>query len=117
MHLYQMAWYREVHSSPKTYETSRISILNCNSTRLLRGKLGSRVSFSHRPNLEKYHIHVLTHEERHQIQALMKVGHNQAEIAAVLRRDKSTISQEIHRNSGLCDYRHKQTYRLSIERC
>ena len=37
----------------------------------------------------------LTQEERYQIYALMKAGHNQSEIAAVLGRDKSTISREL----------------------
>ncbi|WP_153041610.1 helix-turn-helix domain-containing protein, partial [Solemya velesiana gill symbiont] len=35
----------------------------------------------------------LIQEERYQIHALMKAGHNQTEIARVLGRHKSTISR------------------------
>lgn len=58
----------------------------------------------------------LTQEERYQIHALMKAGHNQTEIAKVLGRHKSTISREIRRNRGLRGYRPKQAQRLSSER-
>jgi hypothetical protein len=37
----------------------------------------------------------LTQEERYQIEALLKMGHHQSEIAVVLKRDKSTISREV----------------------
>ena len=43
----------------------------------------------------------LTQEERYQIEALLKMGHHQSEIAVVLKRDKSTISREVGRNRGL----------------
>lgn len=58
----------------------------------------------------------LTQEERYQIQALMKAGHNQTEIAEVLGRHKSTISRELRRNHGLRGYRPRQAHRLSVER-
>ena len=58
----------------------------------------------------------LTQEERYQIHALMKAGHNQTEIASVLGRHKSTISREQKRNRGLRGYRPKQAHRLSVER-
>lgn len=58
----------------------------------------------------------LTQEERYQIQALMKAGHNQTEIAGILGRHKSTISRELRRNHGLRGYRPKQAHRLSVER-
>lgn len=58
----------------------------------------------------------LTQEERYQIYALMKAGHNQTEIAHILGRDKSTISRELRRNSGLRGYRPKQAQRLSAKR-
>lgn len=58
----------------------------------------------------------LTQEERYQIYALMKAGHNQTEIAMVLQRHKSTIGREIRRNRGLRGYRPKQAQRLSSER-
>ena len=39
----------------------------------------------------------LTQEERYQIEALLKMGHCQSEIAVVLKRHKSTISREVGR--------------------
>ena len=53
----------------------------------------------------------LTQEERYQIEALLKVGHPQSEIAVVLKRHKSTISREFRRNRGLRGYRPKQVQR------
>ena len=50
----------------------------------------------------------LTEEERYQIEALLKRGHHQSEIAVVLKRHKSTISREVRRNRGLRGYRPKQ---------
>ena len=47
----------------------------------------------------------LTQEERYQIEALLKMGHHQSEIAVVLKRHKSTISREDRRNRGLRGYR------------
>ena len=56
----------------------------------------------------------LTQEERYQIEALLKVGHPQSEIATVLKRHKSTISHEVRRNHGLRGYRPKQAQRLAL---
>ena len=39
----------------------------------------------------------LTREQRYQISALLKAGHNQTEIAHLIRVHKSTISRELHR--------------------
>jgi len=58
----------------------------------------------------------LTQEERYQIEALLKVGHLQSEIATVLKRHKSTISHEVGRNHGLRGYRPKQAQRLALVR-
>jgi len=58
----------------------------------------------------------LAQEERYQIYALMKAEHNQAEIAMILGRHKSTISREIRRNTGLRGYRPQQAQRLTEER-
>ncbi|RCX21959.1 IS30 family transposase [Thioalbus denitrificans] len=58
----------------------------------------------------------LAQEERYQIYALMKAGHSQAEIAALLQRHKSTISRELRRNRGLRGYRPQQAQRLALER-
>ena len=44
----------------------------------------------------------LTQEERYQIYALKKAGHNQNEIANVLERSESTISRELARNRSGC---------------
>ena len=58
----------------------------------------------------------LTQEERYQIYALLKAGNNQTEIARLLKRAKSTISREVHRNTGLRGYRPQQAQRLANER-
>lgn len=58
----------------------------------------------------------LAQEERYQIYALMKAGHNQSGIAQIIGRDKSTISRELRCNSGLRGYRPKQAQRLSVKR-
>ena len=42
----------------------------------------------------------LTQEQRYQIYALLKMGHNQTEIASVICVHKSTISREWRRNRG-----------------
>ena len=58
----------------------------------------------------------LTRGQRYQIQALMKAGHNQTEIATVVGVHKSTISREVRRNHGLRGYRPKQAHRLALAR-
>lgn len=58
----------------------------------------------------------LTHEERYQIYILKKAEYNQSEIAELLQRDKSTISRELRRNSGLRGYRPKQAQQLALAR-
>jgi len=58
----------------------------------------------------------LTQEERYQISALKKAGHNQSEIAILLGRDKSTISRELRRNRGLKGYRPRQAHNLALGR-
>lgn len=58
----------------------------------------------------------LTREERYQIYALRQAGHNQQEIAALLRRAKSTISRELRRNRGLRGYRPGQAHSKAIAR-
>jgi IS30 family transposase len=58
----------------------------------------------------------LTQEERYQIHAYLKAGLNQSEIALEMNRDKSTISREILRNTGLRGYRPQQAQRLTEER-
>jgi len=58
----------------------------------------------------------LTQEERYQIYALKKAGHDQTEIAELLERDKSTISRELRRNRGLKGYRPQQAHNLALRR-
>ncbi len=58
----------------------------------------------------------LTHEERSQIHALMKAGHEQTEIAGILGRSKSTISRELRRNRGLRGYRPRQAQQRALAR-
>lgn len=55
----------------------------------------------------------LTREQRYQIHALMKAGHNQVQIAAVVDCHKSTISRELRRNRGHKGYRPHQAHILS----
>jgi IS30 family transposase len=58
----------------------------------------------------------LTQEQRYQIYALLKMGHNQTEIAEVIEVHKSTISRELQRNRGLKGYRPKQAHQFAMNR-
>jgi transposase, IS30 family len=58
----------------------------------------------------------LTREQRYQIDALMKEGHNQTQIAANLACHKSTISRELRRNRGQMGYRPNQAAALARSR-
>lgn len=58
----------------------------------------------------------LTQEERYQIYILKKAGNRQTEIAALLGRNKSTISRELKRNTGLKGYRPKQANERALKR-
>lgn len=58
----------------------------------------------------------LTYEQRYQIYALKKMGHNQTEIADCIGVDKSTISRELKRNQGQRGYRAKQAHNLALSR-
>lgn len=58
----------------------------------------------------------LTQEERYQIYALLKAGHNQTEIALMLSRHKSTINREIQHNTGLRGYPPRQAQHVADAR-
>jgi IS30 family transposase len=58
----------------------------------------------------------LTQEQRYQIYALLKMGHNRTEIAAVIGKHKSTISRELSRNKGQRGYRPKQAHGKALHR-
>ena len=58
----------------------------------------------------------LTREQRYQIYALLKGGHNQTQIAAIVTCHKSTISRELRRNRGHKGYRPLQAQQLSYGR-
>jgi IS30 family transposase len=58
----------------------------------------------------------LTREQRYQIYALLKAGHNQSEIAHLIRAHKSTISRELRRNCGQKGYRPKQAHQFALNR-
>jgi IS30 family transposase len=58
----------------------------------------------------------LTQEQRYQIYALLKAGHNQTKIASLIKVHKSTISRELRRNRGLKGYRPKQAHQLAMDR-
>ena len=57
----------------------------------------------------------LAQEQRYQIYALSKMGHNQTEIAAVIGTHKPTISR-VGRNSGLRGDRPKQAHHKALRR-
>jgi len=54
--------------------------------------------------------------ERQYIQLGLKMGQNFSEIASSLGRSASTISREVHRNTGLRGYRYQQADRKAKER-
>jgi len=58
----------------------------------------------------------LTREQRYQIQALMKTGQNQTQMATVLGVHKATISRELRRNRGLRGYRPHQAHQRAQAR-
>ena len=58
----------------------------------------------------------LTQEQRYQIYALKKMGHNQTQIAKCLEVHKSTISRELSRNQGQRGYRPKQAHSKAMKR-
>lgn len=58
----------------------------------------------------------LTRGQRYQINILMKAGHNQTRIAALVGCHKSTISRERQRNRGQKGYRHHQANELAYDR-
>ena len=58
----------------------------------------------------------LTREQRYQIYALMKAGHNRSQIAVVVGCHKSTISREWRRNRGQKGYRPYQADELAFDR-
>jgi len=58
----------------------------------------------------------LAREQRYQIYALKRAGHNQSQIAVVIGCHKSTISREFRRNCGLKGYRPFQADELAYDR-
>jgi len=58
----------------------------------------------------------LAQEQRYQIYALLKMGHNQTEIAKTIGAHKSTISRELSRNRGQRSYRPKQAHQMALNR-
>jgi IS30 family transposase len=60
--------------------------------------------------------HQLTQAQRYQIYSLLKMGHNQTEIAECLGVHKSTIGRELRRNRGQRGYRPHQAHQNAISR-
>lgn len=56
----------------------------------------------------------LTQGQRYKIYALLKMGHNQTEIATVIGSYKSTVSRELSRNKGQRGYRPKQAHHKAL---
>ena len=58
----------------------------------------------------------LTPEQRYQIYALKKAGHDRTAMAKIIGVHKSTISRELRRNSGQRGYRAKQAQQMALAR-
>lgn len=58
----------------------------------------------------------LSYEQRVEIYALLKAGLNQTKIAKLIGVNKSTVSREIRRNTGLKGYRPQLASRKALER-
>ena len=58
----------------------------------------------------------LTQEQRYYIFQLNKMDFTQTEIARQIGVNKSTISRELKRNTGLRGYRPKQAHKKAVER-
>ncbi len=58
----------------------------------------------------------LTREQRYQIYALLKAGHDQTLVAHHIGVHKSTVSREVRRNRGLRGYRPKQAHEFAVGR-
>lgn len=58
----------------------------------------------------------LTQEQRYEIEMMYNQGASCRTIGAAIGVSPSTISREIHRNSGQRGYRHKQAHRKAVER-
>ena len=58
----------------------------------------------------------LTCEQRCQIYALLQSGHSQAHIARKIGVDRSTISRELVRNTGVRGYRFRQAHEKATQR-
>ena len=58
----------------------------------------------------------LSYEQRVELYALLKAGLNQTEIAKIIGVNKSTVSRELARNTGLKGYRPKQAHQRALER-
>ena len=58
----------------------------------------------------------LTREQRYQIYALQKAGHNQTETAVIICVHKATVSRELRRNRGGRGYRPRQAHELAMAR-
>jgi transposase, IS30 family len=62
------------------------------------------------------HYYQLTETQRYQIEALMKAGKTQKEIADILGVSPATISRELKRNKGGSGYRPKQAQNKTLKR-
>jgi transposase, IS30 family len=74
------------------------------------------VLFNHQVKEAHMNYTQLTREQRYQIYALMKAGHNQTRIAILVGCHKSTISRELRRNCGQKGYRPYQANELAFDR-
>jgi len=58
----------------------------------------------------------LDYDQRLWIHILLKIGCSRSLIAKVIKVNKSTVSRELKRNTGLGDYRHKQAHERALGR-
>jgi IS30 family transposase len=58
----------------------------------------------------------LAYEQRYQIYFMLKMGHNQTDIAKEVGVHRSTISRELRRNQGRRGYRAKQAHEFALSR-
>ena len=62
------------------------------------------------------HYTQLTQEQRYQIYAMLRAGMTQTDIAQEIGTHKSTVSRELHRNTGLRGYRPHQAHDFATTR-
>ena len=77
----------------------------------------TKIWFFEKPKTKSVLVYIqLTQEERYHISVLCKEGFSSAEIARRLKRDPSTITRELKRNTSKRGYRAKQARERTLKR-